>query len=106
MALLQAMACETPAIAANVRALPEYVSDGSGITLDPFDVNSLSNQIARLLEDATLRSMMGRSAGAFARQHSTEVIATRWEAIYRAVAGQTANKESKSYEAQFRRTRA
>ena len=105
MTLLQAMACETPAIAANVRALPEYVSDDCGIKLDPFDVNSLSNQIVRLLEDSTLRSTMGRSAGAFARNYSTEVIATRWEQIYRAVARQTANREGKSFEAQLRRTR-
>lgn len=106
MALLQAMACGTPVVGANVRALPEYISEECGFVVDPFDATSLSNRIVRLLTDATLRSTLGRSAASFVRQFSTEVIVDKWESVYRTAILWKENNNEKSYQAQFRRTGA
>jgi 1,2-diacylglycerol 3-alpha-glucosyltransferase len=106
MALLQAMACGTPVVGANVRALPEYINEECGFVLDPFDANSLSDRIVHLLADATLRSRLGRNATSFAQQFSTEVIVDKWESVYRTAMLRKGNSDEESYQAQFRRTGA
>ena len=51
---LEAMACGTPVIAANVSSLPEVVGD-AGLLVDPLDVAALTDAIARVLSDDRLR---------------------------------------------------
>ena len=51
---LEAMACGTPALTANTTALPEAVGDAA-VTVDPTDVEALTEGLARLLFDRDLR---------------------------------------------------
>ena len=104
MALLQAMACGTPVVGANIRALPEYINEECGFVIDPSDIDSLSNRIMHLLADATLRSTLGRNAASFARQFSTEIVVDKWESIYRTAILRKGNNDENSYQDQFRRT--
>jgi len=48
---LEAMACGTPVIAANVSSLPEVVGD-AGLLVDPLDTDALAAALQRLLADA------------------------------------------------------
>jgi glycosyltransferase involved in cell wall biosynthesis len=52
--LLEAMACGTPVICANVSALPEIAGDAA-LLIDPLDVTDLAESMARLVEDEGLR---------------------------------------------------
>ncbi|NJL38092.1 MAG: glycosyltransferase family 4 protein [Leptolyngbyaceae cyanobacterium SM1_4_3] len=50
MTLLEAMACGTPAITANVSAMPEVVGD-AGVLVDPQDWEAIANAVCRLHND-------------------------------------------------------
>jgi glycosyltransferase involved in cell wall biosynthesis len=54
---LEAMACGVPVITSNSSSLPEVVGD-AGIMIDPADHKSMSEAMARVLEDEGLRSQM------------------------------------------------
>jgi len=51
--VLEAMACGTPVIAANVSSLPEVVGD-AGLLVDPLDSDALAATMQRLVQDAAL----------------------------------------------------
>ena len=104
MALLQAMACGTPVVGANVRALPEYINEECGFVVDPYDADSLSSHIMHLLADAKLRTTLGRNAASFALQFSTEDVVDKWESVYRTMILRKGNNYEKPYHDQFRRT--
>jgi glycosyltransferase involved in cell wall biosynthesis len=53
--VLEAMACGTPVIAANVSSLPEVVGD-AGLLVNPLDSDALAAAMQRLLTDAALRA--------------------------------------------------
>jgi glycosyltransferase involved in cell wall biosynthesis len=63
LAALEAMAAGVPLVATRVGALPELVSDGSGVLVDP-DPGSLALAISDLLSDAGKRARIGRVARA------------------------------------------
>jgi glycosyltransferase involved in cell wall biosynthesis len=52
---LEAMQCGAPVIAGNRTSLPEVVGD-AGLLFDPFDVQALSNALARVIDDDNLRA--------------------------------------------------
>lgn len=104
VALLQAMACGTPALVANARALPEYVTYDRGALVDPFDFEALSGHIVRVLADADLHVALGQNAAVFAKQFSVDVVADKWEAIYRATIIKKGTSDERSSRAQLRRT--
>jgi len=54
---LEAMACGTPTITSNVTSLPEVVGD-SAITVDPYEVDELSNALEKVLSDKNLRQKL------------------------------------------------
>jgi glycosyltransferase involved in cell wall biosynthesis len=58
---IEAMACGTPVVAANAGSLPEVVGDAA-LLVDPRDIDSLAEGLARTLEDEALRERL-RSAG-------------------------------------------
>ncbi|MDQ4065826.1 MAG: glycosyltransferase family 4 protein [Actinomycetota bacterium] len=63
LAMIEAMACETPVICSRIGGLPEVVQDGTtGFVVDAGDVGALRERIAALTGDATLRQTMGRAA--------------------------------------------
>jgi len=62
-AVLEAMAHSLPVVASRVGGVSEAVLDGTtGILVDPGDIRSLSEAVARLLEDSGLAARMGQAA--------------------------------------------
>ncbi len=60
LVLLEAMARRVPVIASRVGAIPEVIVHGeTGLLIEPRDVDSLAQAMARLLEDRPLRKYMG-----------------------------------------------
>ncbi len=53
--ILEAMACETPAVVSTASSLPEVAGDAA-LLVDPTDVDSLTHAITRLLDDEALRA--------------------------------------------------
>jgi len=83
-ALLEAAATRVPVIATNVGGVPEIVQDGqTGVLLDyPPRASALAAELARLLEDPSLRRRLGERAEQLFLERFT---ATRWAARLRAV---------------------
>jgi glycosyltransferase involved in cell wall biosynthesis len=65
--VLEAMACGTPVIAANVASLPEVVGD-AGLLVDPLDTDALAAAMQRLLTDAAPSTPLRASLRAELRQ--------------------------------------
>jgi glycosyltransferase involved in cell wall biosynthesis len=55
---LEAMACGTPVIAANLSSLPEVVGK-AGLLVDPYRVEALCQGMARVLGEPGLRRALG-----------------------------------------------
>jgi glycosyltransferase involved in cell wall biosynthesis len=56
---LEAMACGVPIITSNTSSLPEVVGN-AGIMVDPNDIESLSDEMYRVLKDKELKHQMSR----------------------------------------------
>ncbi|MBI4095107.1 MAG: glycosyltransferase [Candidatus Liptonbacteria bacterium] len=82
MVLLQAMACGLPAIAADWRALPEYVNENNGFLVPPGNERLLAERFTHLMGNPALRESLGKGAHASVQNFSPEKIAARWETIY------------------------
>jgi glycosyltransferase involved in cell wall biosynthesis len=54
---LEAMVCETPVIVSNAASLPEICGDAA-LYCDPFDVQSIADRIAELLDDCPLQEQL------------------------------------------------
>jgi L-malate glycosyltransferase len=87
LAALEAMACEVPVIATRVGGVPEVVTDGeTGFLSAVGDVEKMSADAGRLLQDAELRSDMGRRARSSAvSRYSTDLIIPQYERFYERV---------------------
>jgi glycosyltransferase involved in cell wall biosynthesis len=92
MVLLQAMACGVPVVAANTRALPEFVGANNGALADPHDAAGLARVLGGLLAAPELRRDMGAAGRRVAERFGVAAVTDKWERIYRAMlpAGQTA----------------
>ncbi len=63
LSVLEAMASGTPVVASHIGGVPEVVGDGdTGFLVPPGDVAALSDRLATVLADPTLRERMGRRA--------------------------------------------
>jgi len=67
--VLEAMACGTPVIAANISSLPEVMGD-AGLLVDPLDSDALAAAMQRLVQDAALREDLRQRGLARARLFS------------------------------------
>jgi glycosyltransferase involved in cell wall biosynthesis len=81
---LEAMACETPVIAADRGSLPEIVAD-AGLLIDPEDADGLAAAIGRLLEDDQLRTQLIRQGKVQAARFSWSETARQTWQVYRQV---------------------
>ena len=81
---LEAMASETPVVAARVGAFPLTIVEGvTGFLVDPGDVRGLEQRIWRLMEDPALRSAMGKAGRAHvAENHPAEGEAQQIVGVY------------------------
>lgn len=84
LAALEAMACEVPVVASRVGGVPEVVTDGeTGFLSEVGDVEKMSLDAARLLENANLRREMGGRARASAvSRYSTDLVIPQYIEFY------------------------
>jgi 1,2-diacylglycerol 3-alpha-glucosyltransferase len=85
MVMLQAMASGVPVVAADSRALPEFVTPANGVLVDPHDPVRLARVLEDLLASPTRRHEMGAAGRLTAERHSVETVTDEWEALYRSV---------------------
>lgn len=88
MSLLEAMAYGLAVVVSRVGAVPSVVEDGlNGLLVEPRDVPGLAASLERLLQDAGMRSRMGREARRVAyERYSVDRTANELMAIYLKVA--------------------
>jgi len=81
-AIVEAMACGVPVVAAHCPHGPgEIVTHGSdGLLVPPEDVDALAAAIRRLTEDVATRRRMAAAAVRKARRFQLEAVLDRWEA--------------------------
>ena len=87
MTVLEALAHDSPLVAARTGGIPELVRDGdNGLLFNPGDADDLARTILRLLRDRDLAaSFSRRAASSIEREFSPDAIATRTADFYRRV---------------------
>jgi len=87
LSILEAMYFACPSVAPQVGGIPEVIQDKITGLLMPFgDTVKLARATENLIQDATLRTMLGRAAQARARdKFSARIIVPRYETLYRRV---------------------
>lgn len=83
---LEAMACGTPVLVSDAASLPEVTGD-SAVIVRAQDVESMTEGLCRLHEDAALRERLSQEGLARARQFSWERSAEKLFAVYREILG-------------------
>ncbi|MDD5355578.1 MAG: glycosyltransferase family 1 protein [Candidatus Omnitrophica bacterium] len=78
---LEAMACGTPVITANVSSLPEVIGD-AGLLIDPLSVSNLARAMGQVLSDRPLAEKMAEKGLARARSFSWVKCAEETKNIY------------------------
>jgi N-acetyl-alpha-D-glucosaminyl L-malate synthase BshA len=89
LSILEAMYFACPSVAPRVGGIPEVVQDKITGLLLPFgDSEKMARAAENLIQDATLRTMLGRAAQARAHdEFSARCIVPRYEKLYRRVCG-------------------
>jgi N-acetyl-alpha-D-glucosaminyl L-malate synthase BshA len=84
LSILEAMCFACPSIAPRVGGIPEVVQDKITGLLLPFgDCDGMARAVENVIQDATLRTNLGRAAQARAREFfSATAIVNRYEALY------------------------
>jgi D-inositol-3-phosphate glycosyltransferase len=83
MVALEAMACGTPVVASEVGGLVFLVRDGeTGFHVPDRDPEALCRAIGALIQDAELRSRLGRQAAEYARQYAWPLVAGQILEVY------------------------
>ena len=82
--LLEAMALEVPVVATRVAGVPRLIADGqNGLLVDSGSAHGLAQAIRRLLQDETLRHVLGKAGRARVEEcHSFEIRMSKVRAIY------------------------
>lgn len=84
MPLLEAMQVGTPVITSNLTAMPE-VAGGAALLVDPFDVEDITNAMAKLLGDGELREELIRKGREVAKAYSWKRTAEGYLKLYQSV---------------------
>lgn len=89
IAFAEAMAAGLPPIGTDLMAVPRIVEHGrTGLVIPPSDPAALAEALLQLADDEELRVQMGEAARAHAASvFDIPVIARRWHALYRSLAG-------------------
>lgn len=84
--VLEAMASGIPVLTSNVSSLPEVAGDAA-ITVDPYDVDAITDGLERLISDTSLRDNLIRKGLARASNFTWEKSATQLLNIYQNLLG-------------------
>ncbi len=82
MVMLQAMATGLPVVAAQSRALPEFVTAETGLLADPHDPPAIAAALGELLAAPGRREALGAAARQLALRHGIDSVADIWEELY------------------------
>ena len=82
---LEAMASGTPVVTSNVSSLPEVTGDAA-VLVDPYDVDSISDGMRRILDDPRLAEELRIKGLKRAREFSWERSVEKTQRVYREVA--------------------
>ncbi len=89
--VLDAFMYSVPVVATNAGGLPEILAEGRGVLCATGDYEALAAGMDRVLDDRGLRASMVESAGQYVlREHDPQVMAKRYLAEYRRLAGRHA----------------
>jgi glycosyltransferase involved in cell wall biosynthesis len=92
MVLLQAMASGVPVVAADSRALPEFVGPANGLLADPRDPAHVALAFAELLASPERRRRLGAGGRQAAQNHDVGTVTDTWETLYRSVLNGSASE--------------
>ncbi|WP_299819418.1 glycosyltransferase family 4 protein [uncultured Jannaschia sp.] len=84
LALLEALACGTPAVATAIGGIPDVLSEGTGIVVPPDDASAFRAALARGL--STESGLSRRAARARAEHFSDDACYGRYAALFRTLA--------------------
>jgi glycosyltransferase involved in cell wall biosynthesis len=93
MALLQAMACRVAVVAANSRALPEFVSPDNGVLVEPHDSARLAAAFSDVLGSPDTRRRLGVAGRRSVERYGVETVTDEWEMLYRSVLDRDQTRE-------------
>ncbi len=83
--VVEACACGTPVIAADVSSLPEVAGDAA-IYANPFDITSISDAFQRMANDDELRQKLSANAMAISKKYSWDKSAKLlWKSILKTI---------------------
>jgi glycosyltransferase involved in cell wall biosynthesis len=85
MVLLQAMASGIPVVAADTRALPEFVGPANGVLADPREPIVVARVLADLLAAPERRRHLGCGGRRSAVNYDVSTITDAWETLYQSV---------------------
>lgn len=86
MSILEAMARGLVVIASDVGGIPEMLSGGVGVLVNPGDVDDLADSMARVIRDPQARARLGADAHAKVEsEFRIELVSARFDEIYRDV---------------------
>ena len=82
LTVMEANACGTPVVAANVQGLRDSVKDGeTGLLYPHSDIDAMADAIVRLLKDKELRTKLGEQSMAWSRKFTWDKAADEVEAM-------------------------
>jgi glycosyltransferase involved in cell wall biosynthesis len=74
-----------PVVAADTRALPEFVGPANGVLVDPHDPAPLAQALQDLLASPERRRQLGLAGRRLAETYGIETVTDAWETLYRSV---------------------
>jgi L-malate glycosyltransferase len=96
--IIESMAAGVPVVATRVGGNPELITEGRGILVPPGDEQCLSAAIERLLQDAPMRTALGRNAKRFAKSNFTiSKMTQHYEALYTDLLTKKMRQNTKPY---------
>jgi 1,2-diacylglycerol 3-alpha-glucosyltransferase len=93
MALLQAMACGVAVVAADSRALPEFVSPDNGVLVEPHEQERLAAAFSELLGSPDRRRRLGAAGRGSVERYGVETVTDEWEMLYQSVLDRGPSRE-------------
>jgi len=81
VALLEALATGTPAVASSVGGIPNVLANGGGYTVPPEDPQALADTLTALLTDSELTTRAGDEAVQLAQSYALEHVVDSYECV-------------------------